>query len=316
MTTHLTSRAERLNAIEQMLFRNPAGLRVVEIAAACNVDRRTIYRDLAGLTETGVPVYQKDGRFFLNQDYYLATLRLSLNEAVTIMLALRALTHQQEQQSPHMISVLRKLGGIVPELPGQHIDQLVQSLWGSPIDRAYVDVLEILIRGWGECRLVKLWDGEIVSEFATYFIEPSPLGEMYVLGLDQVTQKLRAFRLRRIKRARLMKASYSIPAEFDYQQSLLNAWGMSETGKNATQEVLIALPADMVVGQQLLWGNMPLERLNDGRYLLRLQVADWNTLLPWIRSWGAHAEVIAPQSLREMLAADAAAVAATYARQA
>ncbi|MBC8171524.1 MAG: WYL domain-containing protein [Anaerolineae bacterium] len=314
MATHITSRAERLNAIEQMLFRNPSGLRVVEIAAACNVDRRTIYRDLSGLMETGVPVYQKDGRFFLNQDYYLATLRLNLNEAVTIMLALRSLTHQQEQQSPHMISVLRKLGGIVPELPGQHIAQLVQSLWGSPIDRAYVNLLEILIRGWGERRLVKLWDGEIVSEFATYFIEPSPLGEIYVLGLDQVTQRIQAFRLRRIKRARLMKTPYLISAEFDYQQVLMSAWGMTETSKTATHEVLIALPADMIAGQQMLRGNLPLERLNDSRYLLRLHVTDWNMLLPWIRSWGVHAEVLAPQSLRDSLAADAAAMVATYAR--
>ncbi|HEX2621384.1 MAG TPA: HTH domain-containing protein, partial [Phototrophicaceae bacterium] len=167
MPTHLTTRAERLNVIEQMLFRNPTGLRVVEIAAACNVDRRTIYRDMSVLMETGVPVYQKDGRFLLNQDYYLATLRLNLTEAVTIMVALRSLLQQQEHQSPHMISVLRKLGAIVPDLPARHVAQLVHSLWSSPIDRAYVNVLETLIRAWGERRLVKLWDGETVIEFAT-----------------------------------------------------------------------------------------------------------------------------------------------------
>ena len=64
MGARLIDRAERLSAIERMLFRNSSGLRAVEIAAACGVDRRTIYRDLDALDKLGIPISQQDGRFF------------------------------------------------------------------------------------------------------------------------------------------------------------------------------------------------------------------------------------------------------------
>ena len=64
MSTQLINRTERLATIEKMLFRAPSGMRVVDIAAACGVDRRTVYRDLNLLNEIGLPIYQKDGRYF------------------------------------------------------------------------------------------------------------------------------------------------------------------------------------------------------------------------------------------------------------
>ncbi len=312
MSTRLSSRAERINEIEQLLFRSQEGLRAVELAAACEVDRRTIYRDLEAMMKTGIPVYQKDGRFYISQDYYLATLRLSLNEAVTVLLALRSLLHQQEQQNPHVISVLRKLRAIMPDLPAQHVEQVVQSLWSSPIDRAYVEVLETVIRAWGERRMVRLWDGETVIEFGTYFLEPSLSGGIDAFGLDMQTLEARTLPLRRIKRARLLKNPYLYPSEQELQMVPRDS---ARTGAaRLTMEVLIVFTAEAAAARQGLWGELPLERTPDNRYLLRLLVTDWRSLLPWLRSWGAQIEVLAPQALRDQLLADATALATAHAR--
>ena len=70
MSARLINRGERLTAIERVLFRSGKGLRAVEIAESCGVDRRTIYRDLETLQKLGIPVTQEEGRFFLNRDYY------------------------------------------------------------------------------------------------------------------------------------------------------------------------------------------------------------------------------------------------------
>ena len=56
MSARLINRGERLTAIERLLFRSGKGLRAVEIAESCGVDRRTIYRDLETLQKLGIPV--------------------------------------------------------------------------------------------------------------------------------------------------------------------------------------------------------------------------------------------------------------------
>ncbi|HYF61645.1 MAG TPA: HTH domain-containing protein, partial [Herpetosiphonaceae bacterium] len=54
----LASKAARLRWIERKLYNNPQGLRVVDIAAATGMDRRTIYRDIESLDDMGVPIWQ------------------------------------------------------------------------------------------------------------------------------------------------------------------------------------------------------------------------------------------------------------------
>jgi predicted DNA-binding transcriptional regulator YafY len=315
MATRLGSRTERLNTIEQMLYRSPTGLRVVEIATACDVDRRTIYRDLSALMKTGVPVYQKDGRFFIHRDYYLANLGLNLTEAAMVMVAIRSLLYQQDQHNPHLVAVLRKLSAIMPELPAMHLSTLVQTFWSSPVDRAYVQVLETLIRGWGEHRIVKLWFGEVAHEFAIYFIEPSPFGVVCVFGYDYVRQQVCALKIRRIKRAKLLRTSFALPSEAELENYLSYAWEMAEEGEGQPEEIVLLFPAEVVsMVRQRLWTGARFEPIAENRYALRVRTSDWHSLLPWIRSWGAQVEVIAPQPLRERLAAEAATLATVYAR--
>jgi proteasome accessory factor B len=313
MTTPLSHRTERLNAIEQMLFRNPAGLRVVEIAASCEVDRRTIYRDLNALMKTGVPVYQKEGRFFVHQDYYLATLRLNLTEAAMVMIAIRAQMNAQEHHNPHLISVLRKLGTIVPELPAMHLSSLVHTLWSTPIDRAYVQILEVLIRAWGDHQVVKLWYGEHAHEFAIYFIEPSPFGGEYALGYDYVRRKVCAVKLRRIKRAKLLKTTYELPSQEELQHYLPYGGAMAEAGDASGDEVALAVqPEALETIRQQLKFPVVAEALPDNRALVQFRVSDWRMVVAWIRALGTQVEVLAPPPLRDTLAAEAAALMKTY----
>ncbi len=319
MGAHLSSRTERLSIIEQMLFRSPAGLRAVEIADACGVDRRTAYRDLDVLRDTGVPVYQKNGRFYINRDYYLATLRLNLNEVVMLFVALRVLAYQQDHQNPHLIAVLKKLADIVPALPSKHTLSVAEQLWSAPVDRAYISVLETLIRGWWDRRAVKLWAGRGSVEFTTYFIEPSPSGDLFVVGQDLGMQRVRVLKVRRIKRAVLLKMpSYEIPPDFNRHRYLNAAWVFTEPEDISSdahlQELRLVFSADAAAAFKSRLGLRPsqIERLDDGRYLMRVQVADWRELLPWIRSWGAQVEVLSPVSLREHLADDAARMLAYY----
>jgi predicted DNA-binding transcriptional regulator YafY len=319
MKTRLINRTERLTAIERMLFRSDMGLRVVEIAQACGVDRRTIYRDLSLLTDIGVPIFQSDGRFYINRDYYLANVRLSLNEAAALFVAARVLSHHAEQQNPHIVSALRKLSMALPEPAASHVAYMAESV-SDPVDPGFVAVLETMIHAWSERRKVKLWYSSLNSreatarEFAIYFIEPTPSGSVYVIGYDSLSQRVRPFMLQRVKRAKLLRGMYEIPNHFNPRRYLSSAWGMVHSEVDDVTEVILTFSAEVApfIKGRVWHASQRIDTLANDQCILSVEVTDWHDMLPWIRSWGAQVQVVKPQVLRDLLAAEAAQVASQY----
>jgi proteasome accessory factor B len=312
MSTRLSNRSERLAKIERMLFRSTQGMRAVEIADACGVDRRTIYRDLAALEKHDVPITQENGRFLINREYYLANVRLNLNEAVALFLASRTLSRHADKQNPHNISAMNKLALAVPQAIANHIGHIAESGRATPVDRSYVDVLETVIRAWVETRNLKVWGsstrtGEIeVRDFSTYFIEPTLSGGLYAVGFDHQSETIRTIKLEWIRRARLLDTTYQIPAGFDRSPFLASVWGIS--GKDTQQtRVVLAFSADVtpLIKERTWHASQRIETLDDKRCTLTMQVADWHELLPWIRSWGTQVEVLEPLTLRHQLSTEA-----------
>lgn len=320
MASRPVKRSERLAKIERILVRNYQGVRVVEIAKACGVDRRTIYRDLAVLEQTGIPISQQDGRVFINREYYLANVRLNFNEAIALFLAIRMFSRQANQQNPHILSTLVKLGAVLPESVGEHISYLVEALRGLPIDRNFIQILETLTRGWIERRKVRLWVSSTGAadfrprDFAVYFLEPAFAGSLYVVGHDDSEACIRTFRVEAVKRSKLLDAQYEMPAQFDRRPFFASAWGMSGYENVPHVQVTLAFAADVtpLIKERTWHASQRLETLADKRCTLTVHVPDWRDLLPWIRSWGAQVEVLEPQALRDELAAEAAGLLKRY----
>src|SRR5258708_31511215 len=142
MNNRLARRTERLSEIERILFRSAHGKRVMEIAEACGVDRRTIYRDLDLLSVIGVPIWQDHGRFGIIHDQYLATVRLNFNEALPLFIAARLLSRHADQQNPHVVSALTKLGMAFPEPLASHVAFTAEAVRQYPVDQCFVEMLE------------------------------------------------------------------------------------------------------------------------------------------------------------------------------
>ncbi len=321
MSARLINRGERLTAIERLLFRNGQGLRAVEIAEAVGVDRRTIYRDLDTLEKLGIPVSQEDGRFHLNRDYYLASVRMNVNEVVALFVAARAYTRSAEQQNPHIVSALNKLCAALPEPLSSHVDYIADWMRGNPVDRNYVQILEMIIRGWVEGRTIRLWgsqskQGETYTrDFRTYFIEPTTTGGLYTVGQDVQTQSIKVLKIEWIKRAKMLDEEYEVPEAFDRRPYLENVWGVMVADGRERIRVVLAFAQDVtpLIRERLWHTSQQIEILPDKRCTLTVQVADWHDLMPWLRSWGTQVEVLEPQDLRQELAVEAIEVARLYA---
>src|SRR5512135_2923741 len=104
--SRLANRTARLRQLEELLLLSPNGLGVTELAAQLLVNRRTVYRDIDFLSSQGVPVWQQEGRFGLNRTRYLATVRLSYQEAIALVLAGLLLARTLNERNPHVSSAL------------------------------------------------------------------------------------------------------------------------------------------------------------------------------------------------------------------
>jgi len=148
--TRALSRAARLREIENLLFRHPKGLRITEIAAACGVNRRTIYRDIDLLSESGVPIWQDERHYGVVRDQYLATIRLRFHEAVALYIAARLLARHADEHNPSIVSALNKIATAFPEPLADYMTRTAQAIETRPVNESYVAVLQEIALAWAE----------------------------------------------------------------------------------------------------------------------------------------------------------------------
>ena len=320
MSNRLTNRTERLAAIERMLFRSANGMRAVEIAEACGVDRRTIYRDLDMLSTIGVPIWQDTGRYGIIRDQYLATVRLNFNEAMALFIASRLLSRHADQQNPHITAALTKLGMAFPEPLASQVAFTAEAVRQHPGNHDFVQVLESITQAWAERRKIRVWysaqgSGEVrAREFSPYFVEPTPQGGLYVIGHDGLSGEIRTLKLQRIQKIQLLDDPFNIPADFDANEYFSTAWSIMGGGAGDVKISLCFGPEALPLIKERHWHpSQEIEDLPGGRCRLTLWVKDWHEMRPWVRSWGSQVEGEEPEALRLDVASDARRVAELYA---
>jgi len=316
--SRLSSRTSRLRRIEEMLLLTPDGLRVIELAEECDVDRRTIYRDIDFLCEQGIPIWQKDGRFGINRTRYLSTVHLSFHEAIALMLAGLLLSRTIDERNPHVTTALRKLAVTLPQPVMPHLKRAADRVQTHGDGQQQVAVLEALAEGWGTGRKVRVGyrsprSGALRERtIAPYALEPTPSG-IYVIGHDDWADDIRTFKLDRLESADVLQhRRFTVPEAFDLEAHLASGWRIM-AGDKISEVVLRFTPEVASHIHERQWHpTQTLEELDDGGCLLRVQVAQPQEMQPFIRSWGAQVEVLQPEWLRHQIAAEMHLAAKQY----
>jgi predicted DNA-binding transcriptional regulator YafY len=110
------------------------------------------------------------------------------------------------------------------------------------------------------------------------------------------------------------KTEYAIPADFAGFELLRNAWSIYY-GEETVQIILRFHPdvtkrvqeTNWHPSQRLAWDEEKRDFL-----LVSFDVADTTDLKPWIRTWGANCEVLAPAELRDEMMGEARKLAYLY----
>jgi predicted DNA-binding transcriptional regulator YafY len=315
--SRLANRTARLRQLEELLLLSPDGLSVAELASQLLVNRRTVYRDIDFLSAQGVPLWQQEGRFGLNRTRYLATVRLSYQEAIALVLAGLLLARTLDERDPHVIAALRRLATTLPDIPSTHLKRAADRVEAYRANPAQVAVLETIAEGWGSGRKVRIAyrsprSGELRQRvIAPYALEPMA-SAIYVIGHDEWAGDIRTFKLARLESAQLLDEPYTIPPDFDPEEHLAGSWGIM-SGERVSQVILrFTAAARPFVSERQWHPSQNIQATSDGGCLLQVQVSEPLEMQPWIRSWGAQVEVIAPEWLREHIAADLQQAAGQY----
>ena len=314
----IASKAARLQRIERQLYNAPGGLRATDLAAALGVDRRTIYRDLFSLEEAGVPVWQADGRYGINRERYLSTIRLNLSEAVALFFAARLLAHHSDEHDPHVVAALGKLAAGLPDATiSTHIARAAELIRARPQRGDHVQVLEAVTRAWADRRELRISyrasSGEATERVIhPYFLEVTRREPgVYVLAYDVLRRAQRTFKVERIIAAEPLETSYSIPEAFDPYAQLSSAWGVMD---EAEVDIRLRFTAAVAgrVAESVWHQSQRLTPLPDGGCELTLRVGGIREVRAWVLSWGADVEVLEPAELRAEVADQTSRAAARY----
>lgn len=312
--SRIENKVQRLEQIEAILLAHPEGQSQSQLANRLGVHRSTILRNLADLS---APVFEEDGRYFIDRQAYFVNLKLNLHEALGIHLAGRMMSARLDRRNPHIAAALRKLGVAVKNLApatGEHLCQSADCFDNASKvdDPLYLQILEKLTIAWAEQCEVELWYRKLDSSeskkytFQPYFIEPGAIGQtIYVIGQIIPEYEIRTFKLERILRIDSTQNHYELPDAFDAGHLFDQAWGIWFTDQDPVEVKLkFSQRATQRVRETRWHPSEQVTICEDGSLLWKAFIAEPREMMPWIRGWGSEVEVLAPASIRKAIEED------------
>jgi predicted DNA-binding transcriptional regulator YafY len=306
-------RLARMLRVVAVLRGHPEGIRPSEIARRTGVATRTVYRDLRALeTEVGVAVWSEDGLWGVVGEEFLPPLKLTLDEAMAVVLSARLMVRYADKYDPDLAAAFEKLEGVLPQPLADHVERTLDVLSQHPRDPGFSERVHRLTRAWAERRVVTLeyeparYAPEAIARRAVvrpYLIEPSlQTHALYLIGWDETRDALRTFKIERIRDVALTPRTFEPPEGDGVESAFRRAWDII-ADQPPTEVVLRFAPGVAARVQEATWH--PTQRVvagDDGSLTWMATVAGTIEIRLWILSWGDDVEVLAPPELRKDVA--------------
>lgn len=321
--TEQTRRASRLIEIERLLHSRPQGYSCSELARELGYSTRTIQRDIMVLqSELNVPVVDAPGRRYalMTGAPRLAPVRFTLQEARAIYLATRLFLRHADERDSDGISALEKVAEALPEPVGRQIVATVDELKNRPMNRTQEQVLRALTEGWAGLRRVTITyrsqQAQAVREtvLEPYLFEPSASGAAtYVIGFSHAHGAVRTFKIDRIEAADLAAERF-VPQDVEaIRRRLGESWGVVYGDEQYRVVIEFRQAVAARIAETTWHPSQKLIPIDGGGIRLELSLPSLLEFVPWVRSWGPEALVVAPDELRLQVAASLQEAASRYA---
>ena len=316
----------RISRLVQLLGLLQAGKghNAARLAAACQVSRRTIFRDLDVLRQAGVPLLFDDQHnvYRIPGTYFLPPTNFTTEEALAVIVLCYEMG--SDNRLPFYEAAQSAALKLEGSLPGRVREQLrdvstaVQiklepgnRLQGQmPIYRQLLAAIavrqpvRIEYDSFSDAELIKLK----LCPYRMLFSRRS----WYVIGRSSVHREVRTFNVGRIRWLEVLDEQFQVPRGFSIQRYLGNAWHLIPDGPDTDIVVRFSPLVARNVAEVGWHRTQRVTWRDDGSIDFQVRVAGVREISWWILGYGDQAEVLRPQRLRHLIAEHAARLVEMY----
>ncbi len=302
------NRTDRLLAIVLELQAKKQ-VRAEDLADTFEVTKRTIYRDIQALDESGVPIVAIPGQgYSLVDGYFLPPLTFSSDEAIMLLLGADFVGQNFDAQYREAAqSAGQKIVAVLPDKLRHEVDYLESSIRFFALNGPFApETLQQLRRAIIQRRRVRFGyharsrDGQS-SERSTREADPYGLihiADAWVLvAYCHLRQDIRHFRLDRMEDVTILDQKFTRPPDFKFLSA-------EQDKRPVIVRVLIDHESARWTQESPSFFQVAAEAHVEG-LLITFMVTQPSDVLHWLLSWGSHVRVLEPESLREMMAREA-----------
>jgi len=304
---------ERQWRIMQILLSSRYGKTVKELAERFECSPRTVYRDLEALQLAGFPVYndrvEGANRWLLmDTAKHRVPIPFSYAELMALYFSRDLLkVFRNTVFYDAMDSLFEKITATLTPAAIDYLERVRETLHASlRPSTAYTPCREIIAR-LNEAAVERT---SVEMDYYTMSrkdetrrtVDPYRLcflnGSFYLIGFCHLRQDIRTFALDRISNLELTDRRFTVPGDFQMEDFLKSSFVVH---RGEPQRIRIRFDADAAgYIREKIWHES--QRITDetnGGIVLEFDVAGTEEIKYWIRSWGYHAEVLEPPSLRD-----------------
>ncbi|MDW8101163.1 MAG: WYL domain-containing protein [Anaerolineae bacterium] len=240
----------------------------------------------------------------------MPTTTYSFAEALALLTAARAAQAIPGVNSAELAAAIARLESIFPSEIGRLAREATETLPRRAVKAHRQEMLTLLHRALAERRQVRIVyaTGSRAGEVAERVVEPYhilPHGRSWhLIAYDHWRQEVLQFKVDRVQEAELLETTYTIPADFDLDAYLGNAWGVMRGAAGESERVVLLFEpeAGRWVAEEEWHRSQQSEVLPDGRVRVSFYVGITPEMVNWLLYYGSRVQILEPAWLRERVA--------------
>ena len=313
-------------SIIQTLISSRMGKTAAELAEELECNPRTIYRDLEALQVAGFPIYtdRMEGRnlwSLLDTVRHEIPIPFSLTELMALYFSRDMLkVFKDTVFYDSLESLFQKIKTTIPPESKKYLKNVEQILHvGLKPYKEYSKFKEIINRVNEATQKKKSIDivyytmsrkkesKRKVDPYRIWFFN----GTFYLIGKCHLRGEVRIFALDRIKILHLTKDSFVIPEDFNLDDFMRPSFGVFQ-GEPIKVKIWFHTDVAGYIKEKIWHESQEIHPQDDGSIIFEAEVAGTEEIKFWIMSWGAKAEVLEPESLRDEIREEAEVILERY----
>jgi len=312
--------------IIQTLVASTHGKTVSDLADRLACTPRTVYRDLEALQAGGFPITAetRDNRSYwhiLNASRQQVPLAFSIPELMALYFGKDMLkTYRGTIFYDAIESLLSKIKATLPTAYIDYLDRIRDRVDAGPaprkdytrfgpiiaeLNRAIIDEKKIHMVYFSMGRQKE--SRRTVHPYRLRHVEDT----LYLIGYCALRKGVRTFAVDRIKTVTVSDDGFQIPEAFDVQAFLQDSFGIFQ-GPPVWVKIRFLESVSGYIRERIWHPSQHLSDQPDGAVIFTATVAGIEEISHWVLRWGAGAQVLAPEELRQTVIRHAADMVSHY----